>query len=223
MTKAKSSPATTLKATKGPGESTGAALARVALAPAANAAIVIGAYASKTVGSELELTALAEGLRESVSKAKDGDLSTLEAMLISQATALQTIFCVMAQRAAGQSQLRHYETFLNLALKAQSQSRATISALVDLKYPRQVAFVKQANIAHGPQQVNNGGFESGTSPGTNLASRAGENKSEQNKLLKVDHGQLGGWVDAGAATTPTRGDPAVEAVGAVHRAKNRSR
>ena len=43
-----------------------------------------------------------------------------------------------------------------MALKAQAQIRATNSALVDLKYPRQATFVKQANIAHGPQQVNNG-------------------------------------------------------------------
>lgn len=51
---------------------------------------------------------------------------------------------------------RNLEAFLGLALKAQAQSRATILTLVDLKYPRQVAFVKQANIANGAQQMNNG-------------------------------------------------------------------
>jgi len=45
----------------------------------------------------------------------------------------------------------HYQTFLGLVFEAQSQSRATISALVDLKYSRHATFVKQANIAHGPQ------------------------------------------------------------------------
>ena len=44
---------------------------------------------------------------------------------------------------------------MGMALNAQAQSRATISELVDLKYPRQATFVKQSNIANGPQQVNN--------------------------------------------------------------------
>jgi hypothetical protein len=42
-------------------------------------------------------------------------------MLVSQATALQTIFTSLARRAAVQEQLRHYEAFLGLALKAQAQ------------------------------------------------------------------------------------------------------
>ena len=32
-----------------------------------------------------------------------------------------------------------------------------MEALAEMKNPHPVAFVKQANIAHGPQQVNNGG------------------------------------------------------------------
>lgn len=45
---------------------------------------------------------------------------------------------------------------IRLALKVQSQIRATVQALADLKNPRPVAYVQQANIAHGPQQINNG-------------------------------------------------------------------
>jgi hypothetical protein len=44
---------------------------------------------------------------------------------------------------------------MQLALKAQNQSRATLQALVQLKQPSQITFVKQANIAQGHQQVNN--------------------------------------------------------------------
>ena len=44
---------------------------------------------------------------------------------------------------------------MNLALKAQAQSRATIQALTELKYPKQATFVKQANIANGHQLINN--------------------------------------------------------------------
>ena len=42
------------------------------------------------------------------------------------------------------------------ALKAQAQCRATLEALAEIKNPRPVAFVKQANISGGHQQVNNG-------------------------------------------------------------------
>ena len=78
-----------------------------------------------------------------------------ERMLYRQAKTLETMVTWLARRAATQEQMRHYEAFLGLAFKAQAQSRATILALVDLKYPRQATFVKQANITHGPQQVNN--------------------------------------------------------------------
>jgi len=48
------------------------------------------------------------------------------------------------------------EIYLRLALKAQAQCRTTVETLVEMKNPRPVAFVSQANISNGPQQVNNG-------------------------------------------------------------------
>jgi mRNA interferase RelE/StbE len=49
------------------------------------------------------------------------------------------------------------ERYLRLALRAQSQSRATWEALIAIKNPPPVGYLRQTNIAHGPQQVNNGG------------------------------------------------------------------
>src|SRR5262249_46188418 len=43
----------------------------------------------------------------------------------------------------------------NYGLKAQAQCRAALETLVDMKNPAPFAYVRQANIAHGPQQVNN--------------------------------------------------------------------
>ena len=149
--------------------------AQLALMPAFNAASVMEAYQGNILGRDVDFGGLTIGLRETFDKAKDGDLSQLERMLISQATALQTIFTNLAIRAKGQQHQKNFESFLSLALKAQSQSRATIQAVVELKYPRQVAFVKQANISHGPQQVNNGDVID-TTPRT----RAKKNKSEKN-------------------------------------------
>ena len=186
--------------------------ARMALLPSLNSACVIEAYQGNIIGKETSINLMIDGLRKTFKEAKTGDLHTMEAMLIGQATALQTIFTSLARRAASQEQMRHYETFLSLALKAQAQSRATITALVDLKYPKQATFVKQANIAHGPQQVNNG-----SNPEQNA--HAEEKKPQQNKLLEVNHGQPGNRLDTTAAQAAGRADQTLEAVGKVHRAK----
>ena len=66
---------------------------------------------------------------------------------------------------------------LRLALKAQAQCRATLEALAAIKNPQPVFFVRQANIAHGPQQVNNGA--------TADVSRAEQSKNQPNKLYGV--------------------------------------
>jgi hypothetical protein len=120
-------------------------------------AAVIEAFQSSLLGKEVEFEPVREGLVESVKAIKDGDLRSLESMLFSQATALQAIFASLSRRASRQEYLKQYQTYLTLGLKAQAQSRATIEALIELKQPRQQpTFVKQANIAHGHQQVNNG-------------------------------------------------------------------
>ena len=101
------------------------------------------------------------------------------------------IFVSLAHRAQTQQLQKHLKSFLRLALKAQAQSRTTISALVELKYPRQATFVKQANIAHGPQQINNGAAAV-ANPDMYAQARmhAGKSEPEQNKLLEAEHGQL---------------------------------
>jgi hypothetical protein len=182
--------------------------AKLSLFPAVNAAIVIDAFQDNVLGEGADITTMIYELRETFKAVRGGDLDTIEAMLISQATALQTIFTSLAKRATHQDQLHHYEAFLGLALKAQAQSRATISALVDLKYPRQATFVKQANIANGPQQVNNGAEQ---------ATHAKEIPNQKTELLE-DQRDGSTQVDTRAAAAPVRSHPAVETVAAVHRA-----
>ena len=207
----------TLNLTRPPGQTPAQALSRAALRPSINGASVIEAYQGNLMGNEVDLGELVAGLNESCKEVNDGDLSGLEAMLLSQATTLQTMFASLARRAATQEHMRQYETFMGLALKAQSQSRATITALVDLKYPRQAMFVKQANIAHGPQQVNNG-----TAAGADLAHSAHgkETQPQQNELLEeARHGST--QLDTRAAAKAARSHQAVETLEAVHRAKKR--
>ena len=111
---------------------------------------------------------------------------------------------------------------MGLALKAQAQSRATISALVDLKHPRQAMFVKQANIAHGPQQVNNAAAPKGfTTQNAQACAQAKEIEPEQNKLLEANHGQPRKRMDARAAQAAERSYSKVETVESLHRANKR--
>lgn len=198
------------------GETDAEFLGRAALLPAMNALLVIDTFKGNIMGKDVDIVAMLDALQNSMREVKDGDLTSLEAMLVGQATALQTIFASMAIRASSQERLPQYQTYLGLALKAQAQSRATISALVDLKYPRQATFVKQANIANGPQQVNNGPAPAADQP----FARATETQPAQNKLLEdVRDGST--HLDTGATATASRGDKTMEAMGKVHRTKKR--
>jgi len=211
-----------LNLTRPPGQTEAQALSRAALRPSINGASVIEAYQVNLMGKDVDLSELAAGLNDTCKRVEDGDLSTLEAMLVAQATALQTMFASLARRAATQEHLRQYETFMGLALKAQAQSRATITALVDLKYPRQAMFVKQANIANGPQQVNNGAA-AGADPERSLQARTHgkETQPQQNKLLEPNYVQPGKGMDARAAKTLEPSHQTVEAVKQVHRTEKR--
>ena len=83
-----------------------------------------------------------------------------------------------------------------------------------IQNPPVVGYVRQANIAHGPQQVNNAPVV------TDGATRAGENLNSQNKLLEKKDGER---LDPGTACTPGRADPAMATVGEVDRTEDRGR
>ncbi len=185
-------------------------LSRAALSPSINAVTVIKSYQGNLMGPEVDFNVMVDGLRETVKDVKGGDLSNLEGMLVCQATALQTMFTSLARRAERQEHLKQFNTFMVLALKAQAQSRATISALVELKHPKQATFVQQANIAHGPQQVNNGQPPRGTPAPTH----AEETKTHPPELLEEHHGER---LDTRATSKASGDDPHLETVATVNR------
>jgi hypothetical protein len=75
------------------------------------------------------------------------------------------------------------ETYLRLALKAQSQCRTTIEALAFIKNPQPTAFIRQQNVGYN-QQVNDGAAPAVT------ALRAREEISKPaNELLEAQHGE----------------------------------
>jgi hypothetical protein len=134
-------------------------------------------------------------------------------MLSSQIEALNSIFCELARRAALNmgEYLDAMDRYMRLALRAQSQCRATAETLAIIKQGPPI-FAKQANVAHGPQQVNNG-------PAS--ASRAGEKPGfEHPELLESSDGER---LEPRTTGTTGRGDPTLEAVGAQHRPQDARR
>ena len=164
------------------------AIAKIAILPSANAAMVITEYSKSYFGAQ-DLGILAVQLQTKFDQVGKGDLQHCEAMLVGQAHALQSIFVNLARRAINQDNMKYYETFLRLALKAQNQCRMTLETLATIKNPP-VVFAKQANINQGSgnQQVNNGIPASDTMTSTRTHAHAGENKIQQNELLEVQHG-----------------------------------
>jgi hypothetical protein len=177
----------------GPGDDSDAAIAEAYLRPTVQAGATVRAYIKGKDEGGPGITALIAELGKQVEAVTDGDLKRAEAMLISQAHALDAIFGNLARRAVIQQHLPQYQAHLQLALKAQSQCRATLQTLVEVKYPRQMQFVRQQNVAVN-QQVNNG-----TVPGMQTAgSRPGENKNEQSRLLEATDAER---LDTGAPST----------------------
>ena len=161
----------------------------------------------KVDGQQLDLQGLVSALDEQVSSVNAGSLAAQEGILVAQTKTLDAIFNNLARRAY--LNLNEYpdaaERFLRLAFKAQSQGRANIETLAQMKNPPHLAIVKQANIANGPQQVNNGA----------QSSRAPEIESQQTKLLEAEHGER---LDTGKTTPASGANQAMETGDAVHRA-----
>jgi hypothetical protein len=197
-----------------PGADTSSVIARTVLRPTVQAAATLREYDSSR--NDLDLSALVHALTEQVEATTGGDTKSAEAMLTAQAHTLDAIFNSLARRAA--LNMGEYmgacDTYMKLALRAQAQCRATWEALAAVKNPPMVGYVKQANISHGPQQINN------NSPSTYRSQRSGENEIQQNELLEI---KIGERVDAGTAGTTGGADPAMETVGALNRTEDRCR
>lgn len=160
----------TLQLHKDPAQTDAAQIAAMALGSVAANAMTARTFAKGTFGT-LDVIECVMTLKQRVDTTHGGDLKHAESTLTAQAATLDAIFNEMARRAA--LNMGEYmdatERYMRLALKAQSQCLTTLETLAAIKNPP-VIFAKQANIAHGPQQVNNDGFE------TNTHARARENR-----------------------------------------------
>ena len=180
-------------------------LATLATAPDFAAFRVIRA-AEQTSGiwHEIDTLALVTHLREQASVVSRGDLVQAEAMLMNQATALQSVFARLVERAMASEMATPFEANMRMALRAQSQCRATLETLAMIKNPP-VIYARQANVTSGPQQINNGAA---------MHSQAGGSQSEQSKL-SGNSNEL--FQDAGTSGIESGANPPLEAMAEVDR------
>jgi len=192
-----------------PNEDKAVAIARTVLRPTVQAAMTLKEY-GKSYG-DLELSGLIDALTAQTKAVTDGDLGRGEAMLAVQAHTLDAVFNNLARRAINAEYMDNLDRYLKLALRAQSQCRATWETLATMKNPPMIGYVRQANIAHGHQQVNNAASPAGDT------SRPRENVDLQSKLLEENSGER---LDIGAAGAAGRTNPAMAPLGKGDRTKD---
>ncbi len=193
-----------------PGEPFDQTVAKTLLQPSMLGSAVIDACKNGFQGQALKIMETQMVLAKSIEQLQSGDFSKGDEMLLSQASALEMMFTSLARRASLQQQTSIHDSLVKLAFKAQNQSRATLQTLMQRHQPKQTAFIKQANIAHGHQQVNNPGSQESL----------GKKISPPNQLLvkKEIHGSQ--TMDARTKATAKRSHATLETVGAIDRSKN---
>lgn len=150
-------------------------LAEIKLSPNVLNTLATEAF-TKSVLGEIDFTEAVAVMKEKSEKIITGDLSELESTLAAQVVSLNAIFTTLAKRATTCEYLNQVEANIRLALKAQAQCARTVEVLAAMKNPP-IVFAKQANIAQGHQQVNNG----------QTVTHARKTKNHSNELLNEDN------------------------------------
>ena len=182
----------------------GRAFAKLINSPELAAHRVVSMMQPKSLADEIDTPTLLATLRDQAAAVQNGDLAHAEAMLINQASSLQALFVRLAERAMEQAHMPNLEGFMRLALRAQSQCRATLETLATIRNPP-IIYARQANVTTGPQQVNNG---------IAVTSQAREIETEQSQLSGGSHELLS---DTRASGEAGRANPPLEAMGEIYR------
>ncbi|AEK58638.1 hypothetical protein A5904_10065 [Acidithiobacillus caldus] len=163
-------------------------------------------------GVRAEAPYLIREIREQVEKVNEGDMTRVEAMLVSQMVTLDRMFNDLSRRAMSTTGMEEIKLWLTGAMRAQRQCTQAAEALAQLKNPTVfVAKAGQVNQSSGPMQVNNG-----------TVAHAPAESDLHGELKEVAHEQLE-RMDPGTPGTSGRVDPAMATVGEVHRPTKRSR
>lgn len=202
----------TLMMVREDGEPDSRAHSKAIASPTINAAVTAFNFHPMKEGANI--SDLVDELGKQALTVREGCMDRPEAMLVAQAHALDAIFTAMSHKAAmnmSAGYLPATETYLRMALKAQSQCRATLEALSEIKNPRAPTFIKQQNVAQ-QQQVNNGSSKPAPAHEKDI--------TPSNELLGVSHDER---MDSRTAGTTGRIDSDMATVGAVNRTRDGSR
>ena len=206
MTTKPTTPASNVRTIKVPVLSTVSpehALAIAGTMPEMSAAITLEKFAWSGIKTKADDT-----MPELVAQTKrvnDGDLSRIEAMLTSQMHTLDAMFNSLARRAMDTTIVDQTKLWLTASLKAQRQCVQAAEALATLKNPAAFVGKQQINQSAGPMQVNNAPVP--------------VKSDHDSELMEITHEHIE-RLDTGAPGKTGRDDPAMEAVGAEHRASH---
>ncbi len=150
-------PNSALKVEQSSDETGAQAFARELLQPTLKGAAAASAYTDKMFGGALELPGLgdyADHIEKVTAQAANGDVAMASKILAAQAITLDGMFAELARRAA--INMGEYATaserYGRLALKAQSNCRATLEALAKLHQPREQT-VRHVHVTEGGQAI----------------------------------------------------------------------
>ena len=182
--------------------------AKMLTGPYVTNAFAIVRFSKGTVG-DLRIDNVVTALVESAKAVKANNLAEIEELLTSQAIVLNSMFGELSRRSANNmgEYIDASQRYMSMALKAQNQCRMTLETLCAIKNPP-VVYARQANIAHGPQQVNNG-------PATD--SHAAKSGNQPNKLLETPNAEP---LDLGTPETAGNDDKAMATLAQIDRAKD---
>lgn len=158
------------------------ALASLALDPVACATMTASLFVQGTFGYQSD-AAMFNAVGDQVAACRDGDLTDMKELLVSQAISLNAVFIELSRRSAlnlGQH-LDAVERYMRLALKAQSQSRATIEALDRLTNGR------EQTVRH--VHVDNRGGQAILAENLHVGGPKNEKADEQPHAIPSDRGQ----------------------------------
>jgi hypothetical protein len=169
-----------------PDETGAQAMARTLLEPQLRNGITASYFAGKALGRDVEgpgITDFADHMQTATSKAEAGDLAIASRMLAAQAITLDSMFTELARRAALNmgEYINAAERYGRLALKAQSNCRATLEALVRLHQPREQT-VRHVHVNDGGRaviadQIHHHGGGAGNAETTKQSDAAGPARS----------------------------------------------
>lgn len=140
-------------------------------------------------------------LKRKAERVTNGETKDMETILIAQAVALDSIFRKLSLRAYSNmgDYINAAEKYMRLAFKAQSQCRATLETLAEIKNPRPYIQNNRAEY----QQVNNGAVRNSD---TNTRAPAHAEKTFSTNELLEDKTHEQEWLDTRAQTETIRSD-----------------